>query len=79
MTLVWTPCDISSHLLTFAFRSKISYPTTSVQLQLFLHSNLPCLSRFIMENGAKGVEVIISGKLRAQRAKVGDGGGVCVS
>merc|ERR1712060_193587 len=25
--------------------------------------------RFIMENGAKGVEVIISGKLRAQRAK----------
>ena len=24
-----------------------------------------------MENGAKGVEVIISGKLRAQRAKVG--------
>ena len=32
-----------------------------------------------MENGAKGVEVIISGKLRAQRAKVGDGGGVCVS
>ena len=27
-----------------------------------------CL-RFIMENGAKGVEVIISGKLRAQRAK----------
>lgn len=25
-----------------------------------------------MENGAKGVEVIISGKLRAQRAKVGD-------
>lgn len=29
---------------------------------------LPC--RFIMENGAKGVEVIISGKLRAQRAKV---------
>merc|ERR1712226_1203533 len=26
--------------------------------------------RFIMENGAKGVEVIISGKLRAQRAKV---------
>ena len=23
-----------------------------------------------MENGAKGVEVIISGKLRAQRAKV---------
>ena len=29
-------------------------------------SNVP---RFIMENGAKGVEVIISGKLRAQRAK----------
>ena len=28
------------------------------------------LFRFIMENGAKGVEVIISGKLRAQRAKV---------
>ena len=28
--------------------------------------------RFIMENGAKGVEVIISGKLRAQRAKVRD-------
>ena len=27
------------------------------------------ISRFIMENGAKGVEVIISGKLRAQRAK----------
>ena len=26
-------------------------------------------ARFIMENGAKGVEVIISGKLRAQRAK----------
>merc|ERR1712179_641415 len=26
--------------------------------------------RFIMENGAKGCEVIISGKLRAQRAKV---------
>merc|ERR1711964_548792 len=25
--------------------------------------------RFIMENGAKGCEVIISGKLRAQRAK----------
>eukprot|EP00932_Pfiesteria_piscicida_P018337 SRR837773.5191.p2 GENE.SRR837773.5191~~SRR837773.5191.p2 ORF type:complete len:152 (+),score=76.95 SRR837773.5191:50-457(+) len=25
--------------------------------------------RFIMENGAKGVEIIISGKLRAQRAK----------
>ena len=25
-----------------------------------------------MENGAKGVEVIISGKLRAQRAKVRD-------
>merc|ERR1712023_144220 len=25
--------------------------------------------RFIMENGAKGVEVIISGKMRAQRAK----------
>merc|ERR1712127_475348 len=25
--------------------------------------------RFVMENGAKGVEVIISGKLRAQRAK----------
>merc|ERR1712157_14255 len=25
--------------------------------------------RFIMENGAKGVEVVISGKLRAQRAK----------
>ena len=37
------------------------------------------LCRFIMENGAKGVEVIISGKLRAQRAKVGDGDGVCVS
>ncbi len=31
-------------------------------------SELWCL-RFIMENGAKGVEVIISGKLRAQRAK----------
>jgi small subunit ribosomal protein S3e len=30
------------------------------------------LFRFIMENGAKGVEVIISGKLRAQRAKVRD-------
>merc|ERR1712166_1442792 len=26
--------------------------------------------RFIMENGAKGCEVVISGKLRAQRAKV---------
>jgi len=26
--------------------------------------------RFIMENGAKGCEVIVSGKLRAQRAKV---------
>merc|ERR1712094_54389 len=26
--------------------------------------------RFVMENGAKGCEVIISGKLRAQRAKV---------
>merc|ERR1712000_557361 len=25
--------------------------------------------RFIMENGAKGCEVVISGKLRAQRAK----------
>ena len=25
--------------------------------------------RFIMENGAKGCEVIVSGKLRAQRAK----------
>eukprot|EP00929_Paragymnodinium_shiwhaense_P049283 TRINITY_DN2486_c0_g2_i1.p2 TRINITY_DN2486_c0_g2~~TRINITY_DN2486_c0_g2_i1.p2 ORF type:complete len:175 (-),score=63.88 TRINITY_DN2486_c0_g2_i1:47-493(-) len=25
--------------------------------------------RFIMENGAKGVEVVISGKMRAQRAK----------
>ena len=31
-----------------------------------LTSEMP---RFIMENGAKGVEVIISGKLRAQRAK----------
>merc|ERR1712153_60186 len=27
------------------------------------------VTRFIMENGAKGVEVVISGKLRAQRAK----------
>merc|ERR1712100_231868 len=26
--------------------------------------------RFIMENGAKGCEVVVSGKLRAQRAKV---------
>merc|ERR1712072_955153 len=26
--------------------------------------------RFVMENGAKGCEVVISGKLRAQRAKV---------
>ncbi|EER02613.1 40S ribosomal protein S3, putative, partial [Perkinsus marinus ATCC 50983] len=26
--------------------------------------------RFVMENGAKGVEVTVSGKLRAQRAKV---------
>ncbi|XP_057718555.1 40S ribosomal protein S3-2-like isoform X2 [Arachis stenosperma] len=25
--------------------------------------------RFVMENGAKGCEVIVSGKLRAQRAK----------
>ncbi len=25
--------------------------------------------RFIMENGAKGVEIKVSGKLRAQRAK----------
>ena len=25
--------------------------------------------RFIIENGAKGCEVIVSGKLRAQRAK----------
>ena len=34
---------------------------------------LALLSRFIMENGAKGVEVIISGKLRAQRAKAESG------
>merc|ERR1711964_467454 len=26
--------------------------------------------RFVMENGAKGCEVVVSGKLRAQRAKV---------
>lgn len=36
-----------------------------------LHHHRACYGvlRFIMESGAKGCEVIVSGKLRAQRAK----------
>jgi hypothetical protein len=45
---------------------------------LLMHCCVSCLSscracygvlRFVMESGAKGCEVIVSGKLRAQRAK----------
>ena len=41
----------------------------AVNVETLERSNVP---RFIMENGAKGVEVIISGKLRAQRAKASE-------
>jgi small subunit ribosomal protein S3e len=37
----------------------------SFEMSLFAHS----LSSFIMESGAKGCEVVVSGKLRAARAK----------
>ena len=59
------------------FLSKLSHEGSSCN-SLIECSNPECESvslaqlhgsRFIMENGAKGVEVIISGKLRAQRAK----------
>ncbi|KAB5553080.1 hypothetical protein DKX38_010391 [Salix brachista] len=38
---------------------------------IFLHVHRACYGvlRFVMESGAKGCEVIVSGKLRAQRAK----------
>ena len=50
---------------------------TNAQLHIVLAYLYPCLAcracygvlRFVMEQGAKGAEVIVSGKLRAQRAK----------
>ncbi|XP_057808889.1 glycerate dehydrogenase HPR, peroxisomal-like [Salvia miltiorrhiza] len=38
-------------------------------LNFLIFSTCYGVLRFVMENGAKGCEVIVSGKLRAQRAK----------
>merc|ERR1712226_65341 len=54
--------------LTAVVQKRYGFPENSVEL---FAERRACygVMRFVMENGAKGVEVIISGKLRAQRAK----------
>nr|XP_029148472.1 uncharacterized protein LOC112750479 isoform X1 [Arachis hypogaea] len=42
---------------------------STIATQLAQRLNYQMCCRFVMKNGAKGCEVIVSGKLRAQRAK----------
>ncbi|KAI3796997.1 hypothetical protein L1987_39685 [Smallanthus sonchifolius] len=53
--------------------TEVSVPLRRLNLCItsFLEALLSCygIPRFVMENGAKGCEVIVSGKLGAQRAK----------
>ncbi|CAI0387504.1 unnamed protein product [Linum tenue] len=49
--------------LTSVVQKRFKFPENSVELACY------GVLRFVMESGAKGCEVIVSGKLRAQRAK----------
>ncbi|CAM6057018.1 unnamed protein product [Sphagnum tenellum] len=49
--------------LTSVVQKRFNFPENTVELACY------GVLRFIMESGAKGCEVIVSGKLRAQRAK----------
>ncbi|GBF97206.1 40S ribosomal protein S3 [Raphidocelis subcapitata] len=59
--------------LTSVVQKRFSFPPETVELyaEKVANRGLACYGvlRFVMESGAKGCEVIVSGKLRAARAK----------